>query len=703
MGSGTKTVKANNINSRKAMSKMVDYEDKNFINYIVMILIAIFLCVIPFYRGLYFRENYIPSIIYISSIFLFYLLHKMVRKEYRIISSYFDIIVLLLPVAYLISFFFSINTKEAFDSILKYSGYFMLYKIISDIFNDKNSIKLFSAGILSSIFLVAFTGMLTMAGFIENKGITLYNRLYGLYQYPNTTGAILGCGLLIGIGILIQESNFKWKVFYQLLLNTIFPAFVFTMSLGSFLTFGIISLIYFVITSYRDKFNLLLNAVVLAISSAPLIFDYFKNNLKGMFLLYYVIALAVGVLLQLILHRINRKLSVEKNNRLIIIMTAAIILIVLAVTIIAVTGSDYLQTKISSLLINDLKSQNATDRIVFTKDGFKIFSDNFLVGIGGGGWKDIYLKYQSFPYNSKEAHNFYIQTMIETGIFGTLALVSLILLILKKAFKDIIYKNNEKLTPIYLGVFMILGHAALDFDLSLSAPMFLLWALIGLISIDTEQKFQLKGEHWVAGAVAIILSFGILFSSTSIYLGIVNGNKAAKIVNSDMKQAEVMYKKAIKMDKFNGAYRMDYAQVLNKYYIESRNSKYLELILSNIEEVSKYEPNNLKYKAVVISLLLNSGHVDEGIEEANNLTNIGPLLEDSYMTKAQVNLQIAQYCLKQKKYENAVSYLNNVIDMEQQLKAAVARSIKPFKVSDKIYELIEQAKTVKGQIESTVK
>lgn len=675
-----------------------DNINNNFISYVAMLLITLFMVVIPFYRGLYFRENYIPSIIYISGIFLFYLMYKLARKDYKIIGSYLDMVVLLLPVSYLLSFFFAVNVKEAFDSILKYSGYFMLYKLVQEISTAKGKTKLLTTGILFSIFLVALTGMMTMAGMLENKGITLYNRLYGVYQYPNTTGAVLGCGLLITFGLLLQETNFKWKTFYQMVLATIFPAFIFTMSLGSFLVFGIIALIYFIISSYRDKLALLLNTIATAISSSLLLMDYFKNALKGPFWLYYAAALIVGILLQMLLHRISSKYMDEKYKRRINAATAVIICIAAAAVLIAVAGSDTLQEGLSSLLNIDLKSQNASDRIIFTKDGLKIFADNFLTGAGGGAWKDIYLKYQSFPYISREAHNFYIQTMIETGIIGTVILISLLFLILKKAFRDIIHKNNDTLTPYYLGTFMILGHAALDFDLSLSAPMFLLWALIGVIGNDSYQRFQYINKRLVLNIVTMVLCLAILISSSFVYMGILSGVKAAGMVSSDIKQAEILYKKAMRMDKFNSAYRIDYAQILNKYNVEKNNKKYRELMYSTIKDVFRYEPYNIKYKSIAILLLLSNGYMEEGIEEANNLINIGPLYEDSYVTKAEANLLAAQYFLQRNKYDEAIPYLDSVIEMEQQIKAAEAWSLKPFEVSDKVHGFIEQAKEVKDKL-----
>jgi O-antigen ligase/Tfp pilus assembly protein PilF len=60
------------------------------------------------------------------------------------------------------------------------------------------------------------------------------------------------------------------------------------------------------------------------------------------------------------------------------------------------------------------------------KDSLRMARDFPLVGVGLGGWPEIFPHYQSGPWNEyyfREAHNDYLQYLTETGVTGLLALV----------------------------------------------------------------------------------------------------------------------------------------------------------------------------------------------------------------------------------------------------------------------------------------
>ena len=93
-------------------------KENQLINYIFLFGVSLLLVIAPFYRGLYFRENYMPAIIAISSIFILFMIYNSLLKNRQIEFSYLELFMLLLPLAYIISFFVSVNMKNAYDSIL---------------------------------------------------------------------------------------------------------------------------------------------------------------------------------------------------------------------------------------------------------------------------------------------------------------------------------------------------------------------------------------------------------------------------------------------------------------------------------------------------------------------------------------------------------------------------------------------------------
>ncbi len=82
-----------------------------------------------------------------------------------------DISVLLIQAAYLISFFFAANAKDAFDTFLLYCSSFMVYKVVSELsFRNERYKNIFIDVIIFSAFLLSFTFMLHIGGFISIKG-----------------------------------------------------------------------------------------------------------------------------------------------------------------------------------------------------------------------------------------------------------------------------------------------------------------------------------------------------------------------------------------------------------------------------------------------------------------------------------------------------------------------------------------------------
>ncbi len=689
----------------KKVSKKSNYNlsYEKIIRYSFITLISVFLIVIPFYRGLYFRENYIPSIVYISAIFVLYILYKLRTKDYKIIGSYLDVAVLLLPLVYLISFFFSINAKLAFDAFLKYAAYFMIYKMTMELCKGHLEKKIIIYAVLISNYLVAITGLLTMAGLMDLKGVTEYNRLYGLYQYPNTTGAILGAGFMICILTLSKSQNLFEKLFLQIALTTIFAGFMLTLSLGAFIVFGILALVFFIISSYRVKLNMLCSAVISVIANALVFISYFQNGLKNSFIAYFIISIAVSALLQFIFHLLSNKYIDKFDRRTInIIIVVFIVSIILLAIVVSTIKMDVIKPLISKLWDAGLKLQNASDRLTFSKDGLRIFLDNPLVGTGGGTWQDTYYKYQSFSYNSTEAHNFYIQFLTEVGIIGGVVFIAIMFMLLKKFIVQAFLNKNDMNMPIFAGIFMIIGHASIDFDLSLSAPMFLLWCLIGMLNAGHEDKnIVFKGENSINYGV-IAFSVLVLYFSSSIFAGMINGNNGSQLVSKDPDKAIINYEKAMRLDRFNGAYRMDYAQLMGNKFINTKNSTYLVKVKNALDEIEKYEPQNAKYIPIRINLLINYGEMEKGIELTNQLVDMQPLVEGAYANKIQVNYQIAKFYFSKQQFNDALPYLNNIIEVEGQLEAAKAKSTRPFEVQKNVYDMIGLAKNWKDNAEKRI-
>ncbi|MEA4963990.1 O-antigen ligase family protein, partial [Lutispora sp.] len=339
----------------------------------------------------------------------------------------------------------------------------------------------------------------------------------------------------------------------------------------------------------------------------------------------------------------------------------------------------YIPDVIANRLMNiNLKTENASLRIHFTNDGLKLFKDHALLGAGGGAWKNLYRQYQSLPYNTTEAHNFYIQYAVEVGLLGLFVLATLLVQLAIGLVKSI--KNKSNYLPIYLAVLLILLHSTIDFNLSLSAAAYILWVLIGVSATDSS-IIRLKMEKTRIPAIGLLIaSIIIVLMSSSIYYGIKTGDKAAKLIKADKDKAIAMYEKAMRLDRFNAAYRIDYAQIISNKFRSTKDVKDYNNVLEQIGKINKHEPYNSIYTSTVINLMLSNGLIDEAVSLTNIKVQKEPMVAQWYIQKIEVNYEIAKYLLSNNQQTKAIPYLENMIEVKEEYEKANARALKPIKL-----------------------
>lgn len=108
-------------------------------------------------------------------------------------------------------------------------------------------------------------------------------------------------------------------------------------------------------------------------------------------------------------------------------------------------------------------NQNAIQRFVFFEDGLKLFKRSPVTGSGLGAFENGVRSVQSFRYDTKYAHNHYIQTLAETGLVGLALFVGL----LGVSGAWIWRGRRELLAPALGGALAFMaGHALVEFTFS---------------------------------------------------------------------------------------------------------------------------------------------------------------------------------------------------------------------------------------------
>lgn len=819
--------------AKKMHSKSIRSSDDKTIYNILIFLMASFMLIIPFYRGLFFRINYIPAIAFVGIMFAGFMVYKLRDKTFKALDTYMDLSVLLLPAAYLISFFFAVNAKDALDMFLLYCSYFMLYKLASELSAKNEKYKNILINLLiASTFILSFASMLSIAGLVDINGAFIGKRLYGLYQYANTTASVLGVGIILSLNKLINEGNIKKAAIYQLVLTALISSFIFTLSRGGYLVLAGVLLFNFLLIKARPKLKMLLGIFVSFISSSMLIYKFYtlaEEELSAIWIHYLISIIVSAVIIYIIYsfkNRIKFKFSDKSVNVALIAM--AVVFIGAAAFLFSVkepieyriehrlgeekswkyesiymyelkpnskytiefdvkasleslysyglvirsynsaneyaevlnvfepTGSEFLKKSFEFSTVSDTENialllynyesnsntvyknivikdsnyvvvkkieklkylpavisnritgtnlgiQEVSFRMYYAKDGLKIINDHPISGAGGGAWKNLYRQYQSILYNTTEVHNFYVQYGTEVGVIGLAALVGLILLLILSMVKSI--KASSRYLYVYLAAMLLLLHSTIDFNLSLAAVGYILWMLIGIIGSDRNTPLMQKLPQKYIGVSILVLSLIVFFISASVYYGMKLGAQGAAISqeNKDMDKAIELYERATAFDKYNGSYRIDLAQIMNKQLRETKNKKYYDGIMEQISLIRKYEPYNHQYTPIICNIYLSTGKFEEAVELADIKLKDEPLLAQSYMMNIDVNYGIADYYLKENKIEEAVPYLENIPDVYNEFERINKDLKTPLKLAEDYPKKLEAAQRTLDMIKADMK
>lgn len=801
-----------NRSKRKSISLR---NSSNIVSYIFILLISMFIIVVPFFRGLYFRENYIPSNVYIGSVFMIYIFYKISKNDFKLFSSYLDIAIILMPLAYLISFFFSVNAKEAFDAVIKYSSYFMIYKITSDISSEHKYRKLFEYVLAIAMFIIATTSLMAAFGYIDLKGAISGKRIYGAYQYSNATAAVMGAAVFFTLGYAINTITLYKKIIYHIVLALVFPVFVLTLSRGAYIVFAFLAVLNLLLLRGSKRIDYIYSAFSLIATDSVFLFMYYRTSNSHTSAIYLALALIAYIISQLLYEKYIRRMVERMSTKAIniaifsLIITSIATLMVLlnyrvpieyklshasgeeesfkrteisinnmlpdkeytiqyyaksnvqneysqGITIESASsdgvlsvienqfspvGKDYEfmsykfntakdtssillkvynycrdsytmykdirildsegnivkkfdklkllpETLVDRILDINLKTENASLRMSFLKDGLKIVKDNFLFGTGGGGWHTLYRRYQSIQYDTKEAHNFYLQYAIETGLIGIAVLISIYYMIFRNAYRNMVKFGNYERLPLYIALLMIMGHSLLDFDLSLASLAFLFWYMVGMIGEEPEKELNASLQRPVIKFLLVACSMIVVYFSSSTYIGMLYGNKAASLVTKDIGNSIVLYEKAIRRDPYNINYYLDYAQLLNERYKASGNSNELVKFEKTLEWLIDKNTGDIKENSIIIKLLLETGKLEKAIEILNNTVKSNLMVAEVYMYKIDVNYQIAKFYFSNKEQKKAIPYLNGILESEQQFKDANSIAIKKMEQPEKMDDMV---------------
>ncbi|HHY95273.1 MAG TPA: hypothetical protein GX513_09725 [Firmicutes bacterium] len=336
----------------------------------------------------------------------------------------------------------------------------------------------------------------------------------------------------------------------------------------------------------------------------------------------------------------------------------------------------------------DLGESGAQDRLQWSRDALKLAGQRPLLGAGGGGWNALYGTVQTYAYFSTEVHNHFAQVWVEGGTLGFLAFLAVWV-----GAGWAYWRGRRTDAPLSAAAFVAAGglgvHALIDFNLSLSAVSFMLWALFGLVAAGepvptgdggaagvvrpgraagTTHRGAAGPAHSAAGPSPWYLRLGIpvvcvalLSLTVSLRAGYGAGQRAAAALNAgDAERALVAFATACRYDPWTASFHIDLGQVYERQAGEAKTRELLAKARAEFERGVSLDPYNFQYRALYGRFLLRHGEADAGLAQLQKAIECRPALAAGYENLATASVLVGAAMADRGELDKARAYLQSV-------------------------------------------
>lgn len=548
----------------------------------------------------------------------------------------------LVPLTFWISSLFAASSELAQNMTIIHVMYSVLFMAGAHVSRNGFKASLMQIAITMLGYSVVLYGLACAFGNMYSRDAVMFTdqgyRLTSVFQYANAYAAFLNAILLCCLYYITHSK--KWYIVFinSLMLVPILVSFWLTLSRGGIVALPFIFLailpvlslvrqlslsVYaiigtaasFLITGYvTDKSTKLVTEVLKKTSSNLKSADtyswFHRESLSGWAVVLGVSCITAGIIVGLqkyVTPKLERKLesfSSRKFSRVIIPLGLILVAVLGALLIIETPVKSILPQALQTRLENiNFQQHSVLERGTFYKDSLKVFKEHPILGSGGGGWAALYERFQNNPYVSRQAHNFFLQYLIEVGVIGLAVFIGLLTTVYALFIRKAFTRGNDGLPSHLIFYFVstsILIHSILDFEMSyvfLGALVFL--CLGGMASVLDNKpswmgklSFVNKKKYIYPSLLSIIAIF--FFYITVINLTANNSYEKAiayavggKPLNEVLKPLD----KAISSTSRSEYYALK-SNFLLQVYSQNKQDDYWNQAKNVLEEARKKEPNN---------------------------------------------------------------------------------------------------------------
>lgn len=548
------------------MKALIKNFNKIFI--ITIILLATFLIGTPINES-----NVYPLYIALSLYTIIFYVIKIIKKE-KIELNTLDIAVIVLAFSAIISLIFKtyVSLNDTIHTILKYFSILSIYLITSEeCKKDQGFGKVLKNTIIISILILCVFGLdeitLNLLGKVKKFigfRYVMYDevRIGSLFVYPNVMAVVAGAGIFLCLEEVITQNSKNLKALYIVAIAVMGITLILTYSRLVYIMFLTMLAFYIVVLlakkgKINKKFFISIGLVFLvAIIYVVIGLNVWKttNITENYQKIFYSINSNFDYVFKFdvvaeaekdddFVIRITEKdeyfddvsyteisFGTYKGTKEIKVHTSDSTEVIylnievknkkskLSIEKSEVNGENLilsyklLPTKVVQKVEGiSLKNKSAWERFVFIKDGLKLVKDNWFFGLGGHAWEHKQYDVQEYNYYTESMHCFYLQVAMENGLIGTLAVLAIIVVFVRKSIG--LLKNNQiEDSGLIMAISLILIHSLLDFDMEFYYVLLLTFIAFAWL-FRKSKSIKLNGM-----ALYIVL---IVTSCCNIYVPIV--------------------------------------------------------------------------------------------------------------------------------------------------------------------------------------
>lgn len=182
---------------------------------------------------------------------------------------------------------------------------------------------------------------------------------------------------------------------------------------------------------------------------------------------------------------------------------------------------------IANRLQNLFANENMVQRGIFFEDGMKLFAKSPIIGRGLGGYENGIYGVQDFYYETKYAHNHYIQSLSDEGVVGLTLYLSILV------FSSVmIIRSKKQARPLFAvpvlaaSIFQMFGQALTDATWSSGVFLGFAFPLLALITLNCSGS--IKQAEPIKGRFITTFSKSVLTVFAAIFILLLSGNLYAQ-------------------------------------------------------------------------------------------------------------------------------------------------------------------------------